>query len=527
MKYDAVVIGGGHNGLVNAAYLAKAGLKTIVLERRPTVGGAAITEELVPGFQFTTFSYAISLIRPDIVQDLQLAKHGMMVLPLSRTFQPGYDGQYLLLGPDKDENFDEISRFSRTDAESYRDLSHLFDKVCFALKPLMDAIPPNPLSDDPAEKEKCEQVERYLKNLPSDVQGFVDRLWNDTAANILNDYFECDLLKANIASSAIIGSMISPSGPSSGIVWLFHKIGEYDGMFGDWGFHKGGNGGFTQVLAKAAESFGATIQTNASVKRVLYSDGKADGVQLEDGTELRSDVVVSALDPRRTFCQLVDSKDMPTDLVQRINGFKFQGSASKVNFALHDVPTFPALAGRVDPFAGFVNVGPSMQYLEDAYADAAAGRISRKPFVDCCVQSTVDPDMSPAGKHIMSCFTMYTPYHLADSDWETQRDPLGDTVESILEDFFPGFRDLVIHREVVTPLDIENVTGLSEGNIFAGEMFAEQMFLNRPAPGWNQYRTPLSGYYQCGSGTHPGGCVIGAPGKLAAQQIVGDRVVSV
>ena len=475
MKYDAIVVGGGHNGLVNAGYLAKAGLKTLVLERRPMVGGAAITEELLPGYKFTTFSYAISLLRPDIVQDLNLVKHGLLVLPMTRTFQPGYNNEYLLLGADKDENFHEVCRYSREDAEAYRDLSHLFDKVCFALKPLMDSIPPNSISKDPADVAKYQEVEKYLKGLDPKVQGLIDRLWNQSAAEILDDYFECELLKSNIASSAIIGSMISPRSPNSGIVWLFHKMGEYDGMFGDWGFHKGGNGGFTQVLAKAAEAYGATIMTDSGVSKVLYSDGHADGVVLENGQELRADVVVSALDPRRTFTQLVESSDMPTDLVDCISNYKFQGSASKVNFALSDVPTFPALKGRTDPFTGFVNVGPSMQYLEDAFADAQSGTFSRKPFVDCCVQSTVDPDMSPPGKHIMSCFVMYTPYHLKVSTWDVERENLGDATQATLEEFFPGFNDLVEHREVVTPLDIENVVGLSEGNIFAGEMFGDQM----------------------------------------------------
>ncbi|MCP4081915.1 MAG: NAD(P)/FAD-dependent oxidoreductase [Planctomycetaceae bacterium] len=523
MKYDAIVIGGGHNGLVNGAYLAKSGLKTLILERRPMVGGAAITEELLPGYQFTTFSYAISLIRPDIVQDLQLVKHGMMVLPMSSTFQPGYDGEYLLLGADKDHNFHEICRHSREDAESYRDLSHLFDRVCFALKPLLDAIPPNALSDRPEDVAHCTEVRNYLQNLPADVQGLIDRLWNGSAADILNDYFECELLKSNIASSAIIGSMISPSDKKSGIVWLLHKMGEYDGVFGDWGFHKGGNGGFTQVLARAAQAWGATVMTGHGVERVIYDSGKVEGVVLDNGQELRADIVVSALDPKRTFTQLVDAKDLPVDLNQAITQFKFQGSASKVNFALNGLPRFPALSGRADPFTGFVNVGPSMQYLEDAFADAKAGRFSRKPFVDCCVQSTVDPDMSPPGKHVMSCFVMYTPYHLADGAWATEREKLGDTVENTLNEFFPGFPGLVEHREIVTPLDIENVTGLTEGNIFMGELFSEQMFLNRPAPGWNQYRTPIEGYYQCGSGTHPGGCVMGAPGKLAARQVLNDR----
>ena len=521
--YDAIVIGGGHNGLVNAGYLAKAGLKTLVLERRHLVGGAAITEELVPGYKFTTFSYAFSLVRPDIVEDLDLATHGMMVLPMTNTFQPGFDGEYLLLGPDKDANFHEISRFSARDAEAYRDLNHLIDKVCHALRPLIDEIPPNSVSQDPADRAEMAKLDQYMAGLPDDVREMINKFTTCSAAEILDEYLESDLLKAQIVSSGIIGTMAGPRSKESGLVWLFHRLGEFDGVQGDWGFHKNGNGGFTQVLARAFEAMGGTIQLDAAVDRVVYKDGKASGVALKDGSVIHAPIIVSALDPRRTFMQLVDPEDLPADLVQAITDYKFQGSASKVNFALSDVPTFPGLEGRTDIFTGFTNVGPSFDYLEEAFADCLAGRFSRRPFIDCCLQSTVDPDMSPPGKHILSCFVMYTPYKLAQGDWDSERDNLGDAVQDTLEEFFPGFSGLVEHREVVTPLDIERVVGLSEGNIFAGELFVPQMYLNRPAPGWNQYRTPIAGYYQCGSGTHPGGGVMGGPGKLAARQILKDH----
>ncbi len=521
-KYDAIVIGGGHNGLVNAAYLAKSGLKTLVLERRHLVGGAAITEELLPGFKFTTFSYAISLMRPDIVQDLRLADHGMLVLPLVNTFQPGFNGEYLLLGADADANFHEISRHSREDAESIRDLSHLIDRVCFALKPLMDNIPPNALSDDPAELAAMAGLKEYMAGLEPDVQAMIDKFVNCSAAEILEEYFETDLVKALIASSGIIGSKVGPRSKGSGLVWLFHKMGEYDGVLGEWGFHKGGNGGFTEVLAKAFTAFGGTILTDADVETVIYENSVVSGVRLANGDEFHANTVVSALDPRRTFTQLVSPDDLPAPLVEAIGKFKFQGTAAKVNFALSDLPKFPGLTNRKDVFMGFTNLGPSIDYLEEAFADCEAGRFSKRPFLDCCVQSTIDPDMSPPGKHIMSCFVMYAPYHLAESDWDSERENLGDAVQATIEEFFPGFGSLILHREIVTPLDIERIVGLTEGNIFAGELFADQMFLNRPAPGWNQYRTPIAGYYQCGSGTHPGGCVLGGPGKLAAQQILGD-----
>ncbi len=523
-NHDAIIIGGGHNGLVNAAYLAKAGLDVLVLERRNIVGGAAVTEELLPGYKFTTFSYALSLLRPDIVQDLNLVEHGMMVLPMPRTFQPDYAGNYLLLGADKWENYHEIARHSRNDAEAYLDFGHKLDRLCFALKPIMDEIPPNILSEDSAEIAKREQLHVYLANLDADLRALLDIFWTGSVAEILDEYFESDIVKSLLASSSIIGSMVSPRSPGSGLVYLFHVIGEFDGVFGEWGFHKGGNGAFTQALARSVAAFGGTIRTDAAVDHVIVADGKAVGVALADGEKIYADTVISALDPRRTFKQLVNPATLPSDLISAIDSYKFQGTAAKVNFALADLPPFPGFADRPDIFQGFVNVGPSLDYLEAAFEDAKLGRFSRRPFLDCCVQSTIDPDMSPAGKHIMSCFVMYAPYHLAESDWDSERENLGDTVQATLEEFFPGFSDLVLHREVVTPLDIERIVGLSEGNIFQGEMFASQMFYNRPAPGWNQYRTPIEGYYQCGSGTHPGGCVIGGPGKLAARQILNDLI---
>jgi len=522
-RYDAIVVGGGHNGLVNAAYLARAGLKTVVLERRHLVGGAAITEELVPGFKFTTFSYAISLLRPDVVIDLDLVRHGLTVLPMVNTFQPGYEGEYLFLGADAFANYHEIARHSREDAEAARELDHLVARTSRALRPWMDRIPPNPSSSDPADAADVEELRSYLAGLDPGVRGMLDRFRSCSAAEILDDWFETDLVKALYASSGIIGTNVSVRDPESGIVWLIHKLGDYDGVPGQWGFHKGGNGGFTQVLARAVEAFGGTIRTGAGVASVRYDDGRAAGVILEDGSTLDADVVVSALDPRQTFTRLVEPGDLPDDLVRHVRAFKYQGSAAKVNFALSATPTFPGLEGRSDIFRGFTNLGPSIGYLEEAFADCREGRFSRRPFIDCCVQSTIDPDMTPPGKHVMSCFVMYAPYHLAEGHWDGRREELADTVQDTVEEFFPGFGSLVEHREVVTPLDIERLVGLSEGNIFAGELFESQLFFNRPAPGWNQYRTPIEGYYQCGSGTHPGGCVTGGPGMLAARRILADR----
>jgi phytoene dehydrogenase-like protein len=321
----------------------------------------------------------------------------------------------------------------------------------------------------------------------------------------------------------VIGSKVGPRSQGSGLVLLFHNLGEHDGTFGAWSFHKGGNGGFTQVLARAAESFGAEIELNAAVAAVLTANGRATGVALEDGTELHAEIVVSALDPRRTFMQLVDPRELPTELVDALNRYKFEGVSAKVNFALDGLPAYPPLGDRRDQYRGFINIAPTLDYLERAFDDAKYGWYSAKPYIDGAIQSTIDPDMAPPGRHVMSCFVQYAPYELKGGDWDEERDRFGDTAQSVLEEKFPGFGELVLHREVVTPLDIERVVGLTEGNIFAGEFLAPQMFFFRPAPGWNQYRTPISGYYQCGSGTHPGGCVMGAPGRLAAKQILADR----
>ncbi|HZC33490.1 MAG TPA: NAD(P)/FAD-dependent oxidoreductase [Candidatus Bathyarchaeia archaeon] len=521
--YDAIVIGGGHNGLVNGAYLAKSGLRTLILERRHLVGGAAITEELRPGYWFTTFSYALSLLRPDIIHDLELTKHGFMPLLMPSTFAPMENGDYLLLGQDHGENLREIARHSRHDADAYEKYNHDVLRVCRAIKPLLDQVPPDIFSDDPEELIALAAMGSRFRRLDKKVLHDAVRLLTGSAADFLDDYFDSEIVKGYLASSSIIGTKVGPYSQGSGLVLLYHTLGEHDGEFGAWAFHKQGNGGFTKVLARAAQAFGAEIALESPVERVITRGGEAIGVALADGTEFHAPVVVSALDPRRTFLELVDPRELPTDLVETIERFRFQGTSAKVNFALDGAPRYPALGDRSDQYRGFTNIGPSMEYLERAYDDAKYGWYSKRPYIDGAIQSTIDPDMAPPGKHVMSTFIQYAPYHLKGSDWDTEKERFGDTVQATLESFFPGFGDLVLQREIRTPLDIERTVGLSEGNIFAGEFLAPQMWLFRPAPGWSQYRTPIAGYYQCGSGTHPGGCVMGAPGKLAAGQILKDR----
>ncbi len=521
-EYDVIVIGGGHNGLVNGAYLAKAGLRTLIIERRHLVGGAAITEELRPGFSFTTFSYALSLLRPDIIHELNLTDHGFMPIEMPSSFAPMENGDYLLFGKDRNLNIQELARHSRRDADAMDQYDHDMTEICQAIKPLLDKAPPNLFGGTPDDLAQLADLARHLKGLKPRVLHNIVRLLTGSAAEWLDDYFETEIIKGWYASSGIIGSRLGPMSAGSGLVLMYHNVGEHDGHFGSWAFHKGGNGGFTQVLSRAAQGFGAEIVLESAVSNVITSNGRATGVALADGTELHAKVVVSALDPRRTFTELVDPRELPTDLVENIRRFRFQGTSAKVNFALDGLPKYPALGDRGDQFRGFTNIGPSLEYLERAYDDAKYGWYSKRPYIDACIQSTVDPSMAPPGKHVMSCFVQYAPYQLKGSDWDTERQRFGDTVQSTIESFFPGFGDLVLQREVVTPLDIERVVGLSEGNIFGGEFLAPQMYFFRPAPGWNTYRTPIEGYYQCGSGTHPGGCVMGAPGKLASQRILAD-----
>jgi phytoene dehydrogenase-like protein len=446
-----------------------------------------------------------------------------MPLLMPTTFAPMENGDYLLLGQDRGENIKEIARHSQRDADAYDEFEHDVNQVLQAIKPLLDQVPPDIFSDDPEELVALAALGSRFRKLDKKVLYNAVRLLTGSAADFLDDYFESDIVKGYLASSSIIGTKVGPYSQGSGLVLLYHFIGEHDGVFGAWAFHKKGNGGFTEVLARAARAFGADIALESPVASVITRDGRATGVALADGTEYHADVVVSALDPRRTFLELVDPRELPTDLVNNIRRFRFQGTSAKVNFALDGAPRYPALGERTDQYRGFTNLGPSMEYLERAFDDAKYGWYSKRPYLDCAIQSTIDPDMAPPGKHVMSCFVQYAPYHLRESDWDTEKENLGDTVQRTLESFFPGFGKLVLHREIRTPLDIERIVGLSEGNIFAGEFLAPQMFFFRPAPGWAQYRTPIEGYYQCGSGTHPGGCVMGAPGKLAAGQVLKDR----
>ncbi|MCB8992178.1 MAG: NAD(P)/FAD-dependent oxidoreductase [Ardenticatenaceae bacterium] len=521
-KYDAIIIGGGHNGLIMAAYLAKAGKKVIVLEKRHLVGGASVTEEIFPGFKYTVFSYVVSLLRPDIVRDLRLPQHGLTILPLESTLTPLPNGDYLYRDGDHYRSLRDIARHSARDAGAYDEYGRSMYHMAKAVKYILSMVPPDPTTLNPKDWLSLLDMARHFLNLPQEQLYLLAKLMTMSSADFLDQWFESDPLKGTMSASGIIGTYLGPRSPGTAYVLLHHYMGEIDGAFRAWGFAKGGTGGIANAIARAAESFGAEIRVNAGVEQVIVKGNQAVGVALENGDELYADVVVSSLDPKLTFLKLVDPKQLPSDLVQDIRAFNTRGSSGKVNLALDTLPDLACMPGNGRHLAGAISISPSVDYIERAYDQAKYGEFSERPYIDCILPSVIDPDMAPPGKHVMSCFVQYAPYDLNGGWTDAKREAFGDAVIDTLSEYIPNLKDIILHRQVLTPLDIENTIGLSQGNIFQGELSLSQLFFLRPAAGWAKYRTPIKGYWQCGSGTHPGGGIMGAPGQLAAQEILKD-----
>lgn len=519
-KYDAIVIGGGHNGLIAAAYLARAGKKVVVLEKRHLIGGASVTEELYPGFKFSVFSYVVSLLRPEIVRDLNLAAHGLTVLPLESTLTPLPNGDYLYRDGDHHRTLRDIARHSPRDAEAYDEYSRAMYFMAKATKYMLGVIPGDATSYNPRELQKLGGLANHFLNLPEDQLYMMAKLMTMSSADFLEQWFETDCLKATLSASGIIGTFLGPRSPGTAYVLLHHYMGEIDGAFRAWGFAKGGTGGIANAIASAAASLGVEIRVNAGVKEVIVKRGRAVGVALENGDELYADSVASSLDPKQTFLNLVSPNDLPADLVADIRRFNSVGSSGKVNLALDGLPELACKPGVGRHLAGAVSISPSVDYIERAYDDAKHGEFSRKPYVDVIFPSMIDPDMAPPGKHVMSCFVQYAPYNLNGGWTDEKREAFGDAVVNVLAEYFPNIKNLILHRQVLTPVDIERMIGISEGNIFHGELSLSQLYFLRPAAGWAKYRTPIKGYWQCGSGTHPGGGIMGAPGRLAALEML-------
>jgi phytoene dehydrogenase-like protein len=521
-KYDAIVIGAGHNGLVNAAYLARAGKKVLVLERRHVLGGASVTEEIFPGFKFTVFSYVVSLFRPEIIRDLNLAAHGLTILPLESTLTPLPNGDCLYRDGDHYRTLRDIARFSQRDADAYEDYGHTMYFMAKAVKYILGIAPPDPTALSPGELGEMLRLARHFLGLDEEQLYTLVRLMTMSSADFLERWFESEPLKGTLSASGIIGTFLGPRSPGTAYVLLHHYMGEIDGAFRAWGFAKGGTGGIAQAIARAAESFGAEILTQAPVAQVMVKNGRAAGVTLENGDEIQADVVVSSLDPNLTFLKLVGPNQFPDDLVEAVRKYVFRGSSGKVNLALDAAPNLACMPGSGAHLRGAVSISPSVDYIERAYDDAKYGDFSHKPYIDLIIPSMIDPDMAPPGKHVMSCFVQYAPYQLRSGSLDERREAFGDAVVDTLAEYIPNLKDIILHRQVLTPLDIEQTTGLTQGNIFQGELSLSQLFFLRPAPGYAQYRTPIRNYYQCGSGTHPGGGISGAPGRLAALEVIKD-----
>jgi phytoene dehydrogenase-like protein len=522
-KYDVIVIGGGHNGLVNAAYLARAGKRVLVLERRHVLGGAAVTEEVFPGFQFSVCSYVVSLLRPEIIRELDLPRHGLEILPLDGTFTPMPSGDYLWRVNDHAKTRMEIARHSRLDAEAYDEYGKAMIEMAHFVKPIMNMTPPDPASLNPKGLMDLLTMGRRFQRLSSDDKYNQVQLMTMSAVDFLDQWFETDVLKATMSASGIIGTFLGVRSPGTAYVLLHHYMGEIDGAFRSWGLSRGGTGAISNAIADAAREAGVEIRTESPIAKIILKHGAAKGVALENGDEIYADVISSSVDPRLTFMKMVGVEHLPEDFVDDIKRYKFRGSSGKVNLALDALPDFKSKPGSGPHLRGAVSISPSVDYMERAYDEAKYGRFSRRPYIDIVIPTLTDPSIAPPGKHVMSCFVQYAPYNLKEGTWDEKREEFGDTVIDTIAEHAPNIKDIILHRQVVTPLDLERDFGLSEGNIFQGELTLEQLFFLRPAPGWAQYRSPIKNLYMCGSATHPGGGIMGASGRNAAMMILKDK----
>src|SRR5579863_8575434 len=519
-RYDAIISGGGHNGLTNAAYLARAGKKVLVLERRYVLGGAAVTEEIIPSFKFSVCSYVVSLLRPEIIRDLDLPRHGLEILPLDGTFTPMPNGDYLWRVNDHAKTRRELVRHSRRDAEAYDEFGKEMLQMCRFVKPLLGMVPPDPTSLHPAGLKKLMFLAKRFQSLAAEDKYNLVQLMTMSAADFLDQWFETDVLKATMSASGIIGTFLGVRSPGTAYVLLHHYMGEIDGAFRAWGFSRGGTGAISNAIAAAAREAGVEIRTQAGVAKILVKNGRATGVALQSGEELSANVVSSSVDPHLTFENFLEAGELPGDFLESVRRYKFRGSSGKVNLALDGLPDFKCLPGPGAHLRGAISISPSIEYMERAYDDAKYGNFSRKPYIDIVIPSLTDPSVAPPGKHILSCFVQYAPYKLAKGTWDEQREAFGDAVINAIAEFAPNIKKIIVGRQILTPLDLEREFGLTQGNIFQGELSLEQLFFLRPVPGWAYYRTPIDNLYMCGSATHPGGGIMGANGRIASQVIL-------
>lgn len=524
-KWDAVIVGGGHNGLVTAAYLARAGLRVIVLERRSLIGGACVTEEVLPGFKVSTAAYLCSLLHPQIIRDLDLPRHGFCVFPKDPTsWTPFPDNRSLTIWQDQQQTCQEIARFSHNDAAAYPRYEEHIERIASAIEKLLFMTPPNLARVRTPDMVALAKLGWEMSRLDDRTRIELIRILTQSATDFLDPWFESDAVKVTLATDGVIGTSGGPRSPGTAYILLHHVMGKINGHRGLWGFVRGGMGALTQAIAAAARSSGAVIRTDAEVQRILVREGRATAALLTDGEEVPGRVIVSNADPKRTFLALVGEQHLDPTFLADVKRIRMTGCSMKINFALDGLPSFRAAPGsHLQPHhKTTIHLCPSLDDLERAWDDAKYGQPSRRPLLEITIPTTYDETLAPPGKHIMGVFLQYTPYRLAEGSWSWLKERYADQVMDLIEEYAPGFKDRVLFRQVLSPVDLEEIFGLTGGNIFHGDMALDQLFSLRPVGGWGRYRTPIRHLYLCGAGTHPGGGVMGVPGLNAAREILRD-----
>ena len=522
-KYDAIVIGAGHNGITHAAYLARAGLNVLLVEQQPWIGGASVSLEIHKGWLYSNCSYVCSLLRPEIYRSLNLAKYGLQVVPYGGSCTIAQNGDILGRYVDADVNRRELARHSQRDADAsvryHRDIM----RQCRFIRRFLLRTAPDPTSFRLRDLREMLHLGKDAAGLGENVLNDMMRFYTMSISDYLDEYFESPLIKAAYAGSGIIGSALGVMSPGTAYVLLHHAMGEVDGNMGAWGFARGGMGAIAKAMNACFEDHGGTTVCGSGVRQIMVKNGRVRGVALENGDEHHADVVVSNMTFPRTFLECMDAADLQPSFLKKVRNFKIRGSSGKLNIALDGLPDFPALRGNHELIRGDMHLIDSIERLERAYDDWKNGIWSQDPYIDMLIPSLTDPTMVPPGKHFMSVFVQYVPPKVEGKEWtDTQRDQFGQTVINQINDYAPGFKDLILHAEVRTPRELENEVGLTEGNIFQGELTMDQLLFNRPIPGFAQYRGPVRGLYMCGSSTHPGGGVMAAPGANAAREILLD-----
>ncbi len=522
-KYDAIVVGAGHNGLTNAAFLAKAGLDVLCVEKNEYIGGATVSRNLYKDWIYSNASYVCSLLRPEIFRALELSRHGLQITPYGGGTVFMQDGGYLGSYPDHDVHHREYARFSKSDADAYERFSADTMRQCRFVRDFLLHTPADPTSFKPKDLKRLAHLGSRFFEMGEERMYDTIRFWTMSVAEYLDEYFETDVIKAALSGSGIIGTALGIHSPGTAYVLLHHYMGEVDGNMGAWGYARGGMGAVAESIAGAFQAYGGELRRDAGVEQILVKSGKVKGVALTNGEEIDARIVVSGMDVKRTFLKCMDKNDLPAEFYHRVKNFKIRGSSGKLNIALDGMPSFPALPKGSPLLHGDMHFIDSMERMERAYDDWKEGTWSRDPYVDMVIPTVSDPTMAPPGKHFMSCFVQYCPPKINGREWKPEeREAFGQTVIDQIAEHSPDFKDLILHVEIRTPKELEDEAGLTEGNIFHGELTMDQLMFNRPVPGYAQYRAPVAGLYMCGSSTHPGGGVIAAPGANAAREILFD-----